>query len=72
MIGMDYEVGPGTARAAFKSNENAGAETLSSYEIFYNYPVNDGISIQGGFFHEDQAGAAESHNGVVIETFFTF
>ena len=72
MIGMDYEVGPGTASAAFKSNEDAGAETQSSYEIFYNYPVNDGISIQGGFFHEGQAGAAESHNGVVIETFFTF
>jgi hypothetical protein len=72
MIGFDYPWGAGTASAAFKTTETEGAASLNSYEFYYNYPVNDGLSVQGGLFVEEQAGTAEDHTGAVVEAFFTF
>jgi len=70
LIGLDYEVGPGTASAAYQSVDTAGT-TTSNYEIYYNYPVSDGIAIQGGLFTEEVSGTAD-RTGVLVETFFSF
>jgi hypothetical protein len=71
LIGLDYEVGPGTASAAYQSRDD-GYRTLSKYEIYYNYPVNDGITVQGGFFAEENQSPAKDTTGVIVETFFSF
>jgi len=70
LIGLDYEVGPGTASAAYQSVDTRGT-TTSNYEIYYNYPVSDGIAVQGGVFVEEVADSAD-RTGVLVETFFSF
>jgi hypothetical protein len=70
MVGMDYEVGPGTASAAYESRDTTGT-TTSNYEVYYNYPVNDGVSVQGGVFVEEVSGS-DDKTGIVVETFFSF
>jgi hypothetical protein len=72
LIGLDYEVGPGTASAAFQSRDD-GTNTTSKYEGYYNYPVNDGVSVQGGVFVEENATAGvDDTTGYIVETFFSF
>jgi len=69
-IGFDYPVGPGTASAAYQSVDTAGTNT-SNYEVYYNYPVTDGIEIQGGMFVEGVNNANDTV-GYMVETFFKF
>jgi len=72
LIGLDYPVGPGTASAAYQSVDTSGT-TTSNYELYYNYPVTDGIEIQGGVFVEGQAAATVNDTvGYMVETFFKF
>jgi hypothetical protein len=75
LIGFDYEVGPGTASAAYQSVDTKG-HTTSNYELYYNYPVNDGVSVQGGIFHEEvktvHGAAGNDRTGYIVETFFSF
>ena len=71
MIGLDYEVGPGTASAAYESKDTAGT-TTSNYEAYYNYPINDGVSVQGGVFVEEKSGSTQDTTGYIVETFFSF
>jgi hypothetical protein len=72
VVGLDYEVGPGTASAAYESRDTAGT-TTSNYEFYYNYPVNDGVSVQGGVFVEENATAGvDDTTGYIVETFFSF
>jgi len=72
IVGLDYEVGPGTASAAYESKDTAGT-TTSNYEFYYNYPVNDGVSLQGGIFVEENATAGvDDTTGYIVETFFSF
>jgi len=70
-IGLDHPVGSGTLSAAWQSRDNAGTD-LTYYEVYYNYPVNDGVAVQGGIFSEEVAGANDNTQGVVVETFFKF
>jgi len=70
-IGLDHGVGDGTLSAAWNTNDN-GTDSLASYEVYYNYPINDGMSVQGGIFSEEVAGAVDNTQGVVVETFFSF
>jgi len=70
-IGLDQGLGDGTLSAAWQNNDD-GTNSLSSYEIYYNYPINDGVTLQGGFFSEEQAGNTDNTQGVVVETFFSF
>jgi hypothetical protein len=70
LIGLDYEVGPGTASAAFQADD-VRATTTNNWEVYYNYPVNDGVAVQGGIFVEEVAGG-DNIQGVVVETFFSF
>jgi len=72
LIGFDYPVGPGTASAAMVSDDQSGT-TVNAYEVYYNYPVNDSIAVQGGIFVEESATAnTDNTQGVVVETFFSF
>ncbi len=70
MVGLDHPIGNGVASAAFESHDDAGT-TTTNHEVYYNYPVNDSVSVQGGFFSEEINGA-DNTQGVVVETFFTF
>jgi len=71
LIGFDYPVGGGTASAAFQAADTRGT-TLNNYEVYYNYPINDGVSVQGGLFVEEQDANTDNTQGVVVETFFSF
>ena len=70
LIGLDYPVGPGTASIAYQSVDTSGT-TTSNYEAYYNYPVNDGVSVQGGVFVEEVDGD-DNRTGYIVETFFSF
>jgi len=70
MIGLDYPVGPGTAHAGYQSRDTAGVST-TNWELFYNYPVSDGISVQGGMFVEGNNTDDETV-GYAVEPFFSF
>jgi hypothetical protein len=70
-IAADYEGwGPGTLSAAYQAVDN-DTDTLSTFEVYYNWEVADGISIQPGFFTNEIA-AGDDETGVAIETFFKF
>jgi len=72
LLGFDYEVGPGTASAAYQTVDTAGT-TTNNWELYYNYPVNDSIAVQGGVFVEQVAGDAnDDTQGLIVETFFSF
>jgi len=70
-VGLEHEVGPGTASAAYQSRDTRGT-TTSNYEVFYTYPVNDGVSLSGGFFTEEQSGSTADTTGYLVETTFSF
>jgi len=73
-IGIDYEVGPGTLSAAWKSSDVDGGDDnldISGYELSYTYAVNDGVTVTPGVFSIDD-GEGEQDSGVVIETAFSF
>jgi hypothetical protein len=76
-VGLDHPVGSGTLSAALQNSSSGNTDgSLSSYEVYYNYPINDGVSIQGGLFSEEVANvgttAQDNTQGFVIETFFSF
>jgi len=70
LIGLDHSVGSGTLSAAYQAADRAGT-TTTNYEVYYNYPVNDGVSVQGGLFSEEVSGA-DNTQGFIVETFFSF
>jgi len=72
LIGLDYELGDGTLSAAYQSRDDAGTD-VAYYEVYYNYPINDGVSVQGGIFSEEVTTAnTDNTEGVIVETFFKF
>ena len=75
-IGVQWdEAGPGTLGAAMGSNGAIvdGAEEPQAYEVYYSYPVNDGMTITPAFFVRENAGVVvEDETGVVVKTSFSF
>jgi len=70
-VGLDYDGwGAGRLSGAWQARDNAGVDS-TRYEVYYNYPVNDGVSVQGGVFSEEVNGQNNTE-GVVVETFFKF
>jgi len=70
-LAADYEGwGPGTLSAAYQSVDNE-TDTLAKFEVYYNWEVADGISIQPGFFTNEIA-SGDDEIGVAVETFFKF
>ena len=75
-VGLQWdEVGPGTLGVAL-GNTGAiadGAEETTMYEVFYNYPVNDGMTITPVIYSKEEAGAAnDSDTGIIVKTSFSF
>ena len=75
-VGVQWdEMGPGTLGAAIGSNGAIvdGAEETQAYEVFYSYPLNDGLTITPAFFVKEVAGTAtDDETGVVVKTSFSF
>jgi len=50
-FGADYDIGPGVLSAGYASQPDwsaagAATNTGSAYELYYDYPINDGVSIK--------------------------
>ena len=69
------EVGPGTLGAALGpkvSTPEDGSEQLM-YEVFYSYPVNDGMTIIPLIFHkENSTVGTPDETGILVKTSFKF
>ena len=75
-IGVQFEeVGPGTLGAAL-GPKVATAEDVSEqlmYEIFYSYPVNDGMTITPLVYHKEfSANGVPDQTGLMVKTSFAF
>jgi hypothetical protein len=86
LIGLDYPVWGGTASAAYQKDNDQGVGG-DNFELYYDYPINDGVSVKAGIFVEGDAatdyererslGTGVGTNqidrtGYMVETTFTF
>jgi len=70
-LGLDYDGwGPGTLSVGYQQTDDETDE-LSKFEVYYNWEVSDGISIQPGIFSNEVADD-DSETGVLVETTFKF
>jgi predicted porin len=78
-IGIDYAIGAGTLSAGLGTIphwdlQNNFYSIGTAYEVYYEYPVADGITIKPGFFFtnlEEWASGTES-TAVAVEATFSF
>jgi hypothetical protein len=73
-IGLQWdEVGPGTLGVALGNTGpiTDGSTETSFYEVFYNYPVNDGMTITPVIYTKEVANA-DDQTGVLVKTSFSF
>ena len=69
------EVGPGTLGVGIGSKTNTVEDTDAQYqtEAFYEYPVNDGMTITGLVYVKDVSTAnTDDTTGVMVKTSFSF
>jgi len=73
-IGVDYEVGPGTAHVAFQSIDVDGSSIQDQdiFELGYSYDVNDNVTVTPAFFSEGETTGDDQDTGFVVETTFSF
>ena len=74
MVGLTWdEVGPGSAGVALgHSNTNEAGDELYQYEAYYEYPVNDSMTITPLIYTLDAAGNADDTTGMMVKTSFSF
>jgi len=74
MVGLTWsEVGPGSAGFAVgHSNTVENADELYQYEAYYDYPVNDSMTITPLIFTLDAAGDTDDTTGMMVKTTFVF
>ena len=74
MVGLTWdEVGPGSAGVALgHSNTNESGDELYQYEAYYEYPVNDSMTITPLIYTLDAAGNADDTTGMMVKTSFSF
>ena len=75
-VGIQFEeVGPGTLGAALgpkTATPEDGTEELM-YELFYSYPVNDGMTITPLVYHKEfSAAGTPDQTGIMVKTSFSF
>ena len=72
-VGLSSDVGAGSLSVGMATQTLAAdhADNLQ-YELAYEYPVNDGMTITPGVFLAETAGAADDQFGVVVTTSFSF
>ena len=73
-VGLTWdEVGPGSAGFALgHSNTNEGGDELYQYEAYYEYPVNDSMTITPLIYTLDAAGNVDDTTGMMVKTSFAF
>jgi len=77
-IGADWDLGPGTLSAAMASvpawNLTTGDydSAGTSYEMYYDYQINDGVSIMPGFYTTAHDDRFVDHTVYAVETTFKF
>jgi len=73
-VGLTWdEVGPGSAGVALgHSNTAENGDELYQYEAYYEYPVNDSMTITPLIYTLDAAGAADDTTGMMVKTSFSF
>ena len=73
-IGLTWdEVGPGSAGVALgHSNTNENGDELYQYEAYYEYPVNDSMTITPLIYTLDADGDVDDTTGMMVKTTFTF
>ena len=49
-----------------------GTDDLTMYELFYSYPINDGMTITPAVFVKETAKGVEDTTGVMVKTSFEF
>ena len=72
-VGLQWdEVGPGSLGVALGNTGPIadGATEYNMYEIFYNYPVNDGMTVTPVLYSKEKSGDDET--GVLVKTSFSF
>ena len=72
-VGLQWdEVGPGSIGAAIGSVGAIadGATEYNMYEVFYSYPINDGMTVTPVFYSKEKSGDDET--GVLVKTSFSF
>ena len=74
MVGLTWdEVGPGSAGVALgHSNTNENGDELYQYEAYYEYPVNDSMTITPLIYTLDAAGDVDDTTGIMVKTSFSF
>ena len=74
-LGVNGEVGPGELGAAYGTHggQVEGQEEELMYEVYYSYPLNDGMTVTPLFFIKEKASALEpDQTGVMVKTSFSF
>ena len=75
-VGFQWdEAGAGTLGAAIGSSgaqATDNTEDLNMYEVFYSYPVNDGMTITPAVYVQEQAVGFDDITGVMVKTSFSF
>jgi len=75
-VGIQFEeVGPGTLGAALgpKISTPENAQEQLMYEVFYSYPVNDGMTITPLVYHkENSLAGTPDETGLMVKTSFSF
>ena len=74
MVGLTWdEIGPGSAGFALgHSNTVENADELYQYEAYYEYPVNDSMTITPLIYTLDADGDVDDTTGMMVKTSFSF
>ena len=73
-VGLTFdEVGPGSAGIALGHSTREGSDEEYMYEVYYDYPVNDGMTITPLLFiQEASAAGVDDTTGAMVKTSFSF
>ena len=74
-VGVQFaEVGPGSLGAAVGTKEatTEGNDDLTMYEVFYEYPVNDSMTVTPLVYSKEFATGTEDETGIMVKTSFSF
>jgi len=74
-FGLDYGIGSGQLSAALQANDNVinnDTENKQTIEVYYTYPINDGMDVKAGVYSQELTGGVDNTQGAIVETTFRF
>ena len=74
-VGLQWdEAGPGTLGVALGTKEHTADTAVEylEYEVFYSYPINDGMTITPLAFVRETADGTDDETGLAVKTSFSF